>query len=53
MTLPKRMLGGSGVEVTELGMGGAPLGAIGARLTGEEADEDGKFECNEMWCNAM
>ena len=39
MTLPKRMLGGSGVEVTELGMGGAPLGAIGARLTGEEADE--------------
>ena len=39
MTLPKRKLGGSPVEVTELGMGGAPLGAVGARLDSNQADE--------------
>ena len=39
MTLPKRMLGGSSVEVTELGMGGAPLGAVGSRLDSAQADE--------------
>lgn len=39
MTLSKRTLGGSSVEVTELGMGGAPLGAIGARLDSDQADE--------------
>ena len=33
------MLGGSSVEVTELGMGGAPLGAVGSRLDSAQADE--------------
>ena len=32
-SLPKRRLGASDVEVTELGFGGAPLGAVGDRLT--------------------
>ncbi len=39
MTLPKRNLGTSGVAVTELGFGGAPLGAVGDRLTPEQASE--------------
>lgn len=35
--IPARQIGSSGVEVTELGFGGAPLGAIGGRLTEEDA----------------
>ena len=37
MTLEKRKIGGTGIEVTVLGCGGAPLGAVGERISDDEA----------------
>lgn len=39
MALATRTLGSSGVEVTELGFGGAPLGGVGSRVTQDQATE--------------
>lgn len=38
MDLRKRSLGNTSVEVTELGFGGAPIGAVGSRISDELAD---------------
>ena len=39
MTIPKRELGKSGVMVTELGFGGAPVGALGPKIEESVADD--------------
>ena len=39
MDLEKRLIGRSSVEVTTLGFGGAPLGAVGDRLSLSQAQE--------------
>ena len=38
MDLNKRHIGSAGIEVTELGFGGAPIGAVGDRLADGQAD---------------
>ncbi|MCY4142057.1 MAG: aldo/keto reductase [Gammaproteobacteria bacterium] len=38
MDLKKRLLGNTLVEVSELGFGGAPIGAVGSRITDELAE---------------